>query len=239
MSNVSINQAISPPNSPTRSGRRSRASSPPPSLHALRRSKKTDSTSPCCTPTNSPDRNRGSQGSPSRRASRSHRPFQATRSDGFRLHGPESPPTPYSLGPREIGRGSRNLGRPQVGISKLYLDLTQAERTGLEMSAATFAEGGYGKSSDDNSTPRVFGSWEERQRRQRELNQIRIQNWEKFYGNMDGQREGGGVRCHGVKRSAKLQGRVEDNDEERDCEKENDGNDRETALVPVNFIVDP
>ena len=240
VSDVSTNQAIIPPSSPIRGSRSNRTSSPPPNLYALRRSNKRDSTSPCCTPTNSPERNRGSQSSPSGHASRSHRSFQVTGSDGSRLRGPESPPTPYSLGSREIGRGSRNFGRPLVGISNLNLDLTKAERIGLEMSAATFAEGGFGTGSDDN-TPRLFGSWEERQRRQRELNRVRIRNWEKFYGNMDGQREGGGVKCHDVvgfgERSGRPQGTVGGGDEERDDKEVNDGNDPETMLVPVKFIV--
>ena len=141
-----------------------------------------------------------------------------------------------------MGRGLRNSVRPLVGISKLNLDLSLAERAGLEMSAATFAEGGYGKGPDADNTPRLFGSWEERQRRQRELNQVRIRNWEKFYGNMDGQREGGGVKCHDIVglrgRSGRLQGTAEDG-EGQDGEKENDSNNQETVLVPVKFIVEP
>jgi len=47
-------------------------------------------------------------------------------------------------------------------------------------------------------TPVFFGSMEERQRRYRELNKMRIRNWERFYGDMDGQREGGGLRSADV-----------------------------------------
>ncbi|KAF8467871.1 hypothetical protein BDZ91DRAFT_762651 [Kalaharituber pfeilii] len=169
----------------------------------------TGTPTPCCTPANSPEKHRNSPRARSHRAKAYHR-----------LRSPSSPPTPY------ISREKEDF---RTGVSKLNLDLGLAERASLEMAAATL-----GSTTRHFASPGFFGSLEERQRRYREINQVRIRNWEIFYGDMDGQREGGGVRCMSataVKSEVKVE-HTENQDLKSFCE---EGDESAARWVPVKL----
>lgn len=87
--------------------------------------------------------------------------------------------------------------------------------------------------------PVYYGSLAERQRRYKELNKARIKNWERFYGDMDGTREGGEVRKGGRVLVA-LRGGI---DPEQETEKEEENVPKEgieeksgKLALPVKFV---
>ena len=177
-----------------------------------------------------------------------------------RVRAPGSPPTPYATSGRDKPgfygsgqQGGNDPGSGYFGISKLNLSLSQAERMKEDLAAATLSSGGE-YTMQLQGTPGFFGSMEERQRRYRELNQMRIRNWERFYGDMDGQREGGVLKSSSVGR--RLVGlrsgipgleddsgnkiRVEDEKgTEGDANNEGGAEGQEKGLfVPVKFVLD-
>lgn len=198
---------------------------------------------PCCTPTNSPEKYRNTNSSPQRSHSRNRR----SRPGYQRLRAPGSPPTPYAT---TAARGSMAGGETadlQYGISKLKLDMVDGDKQSLDFAATPTTFGSRASYDDDEyemeaedgvgirggGSPRFFGSLEERQRRYRELNEVRIRNWERFYGDMDGQREGGGVRCKSA-----LGDKMENLQDSKEMEEEEEGGDNgkgKPAAVPVKF----
>ena len=177
-----------------------------------------------------------------------------------RVRAPGSPPTPYATSGRDkpsfYGPGQQgydDTGSGYFGISKLNLSLSQAERTKEDLAAATLSSGGE-YTMQLQGAPGFFGSMEERQRRYRESNQMRIRNWERFYGDMDGQREGGGLRSSSVGgRLVGLRGgrapgleddledkiRMDDEKQAGEANEEGDTEGQEKGLfVPVKFVLD-
>ncbi|KAF8426207.1 hypothetical protein EV426DRAFT_572675 [Tirmania nivea] len=201
----SLRSSSGDPTSPSKRRRGSRTTPPPPKLN---RKGSAGTPTPCCTPTNSPEKLRSMQSSPGGGRS-SRRLSKGSNGGGYqhqRVRAPGSPPTPYATSSRDkpgfFGSGQQDYddtGSGYFGISKLSLSLSQAERTKEDLAAATFSSGGE-YTMQLQGTPGFFGSMEERQRRYRKLNQMRIKNWERFYGDMDGQREGGGLMSSSVGR---------------------------------------
>ncbi|KAF8455749.1 hypothetical protein BGX38DRAFT_1166648 [Terfezia claveryi] len=248
------------PTSPSKRRWGSRTTPPPPKQN---RKGSAGAPAPCYTPTNSPEKVRSMQSSPGsgRSSRRLNKGFSGGGYQHQRVRAPGSPPTPYATSGRDkpgfYGLGQQDYddaGSGYFGISKLNLSLSQAERTKEDLAAATFSSGGE-YTMQLQGTPGFFGSMEERQKRYRELNQMRIRNWERFYGDMDGQREGGGLRNSGVgKRLVGLRGGrapgLEDDlghNTKMEGEKRTEGDantERETEgqekgqFVPVKFVLD-